>query len=102
MPKEVLAKSRTKHQVASQKAPVAAKGRDPRPIYALKQWSVERRSRGWYISTTHGRFSAPATWHGPYCSIASACLAISKKLAKEARERYRRHCVFHGVEDDTA
>lgn len=79
---------------------VSAKSKHPRLIYALTQWTVERRGRGWYIATTRDQFSGSDGWRGAYCSIESACLAISKRLAKEARQRHRRQSAFYGVEDD--
>jgi hypothetical protein len=96
--KDVPAKSRTK-RVSSEEATFKKKGA-PRPIYALTQWTVQRRSRGWYISSTIDRLSHGGLWRGPYSSNVSACLAISKQLAKEARERH--HCMFHRVDDDLA
>jgi hypothetical protein len=100
MQKDVPAKSRAQ-RVPSEEANLKKKG-TPRPIYALTQWTVEKRNRGWYISPTCDRFSHGNMRRGPYSSIVSACLAISKQLATEARKRYSRHCTFHGVEDELA
>jgi hypothetical protein len=100
MQRDVSKKSRAKSSTLSKKAAVS-KCRPPRPVYALKQWTIERRKPGWYIIATSDRVAGGDRWRGPYCSIVSGSLAIGKQLAAEARERYRRHCAFHRVEDDS-
>jgi hypothetical protein len=87
---------------ASNKRAGVRKGKTPRAIYVLAQWTVERRNRGWFIIAAHDHVAGKTRWRGPYSSIGSACLAISKKLAREARQRHERHCAFHGIEDVAA
>jgi hypothetical protein len=53
--------------------------------YALADFSVEYRAgKGWY----YGRqLDKPATYKGPYSSIASVTLMIARKLRKEVERR---------------
>ena len=99
MHKEVLPKKRAEGSDGTSKARTIGKGPGPRPIYALRQWTVERRRHGWYIRPTHAHFTCAAPWTGPYSTLESACLAISRKLAREVRDRYRRQ---YGVEEGSA
>lgn len=57
----------------------AATGR----VYALDAWTIEQRSRGWYIRRTY----APEKRLGPYRSEASACLMIARQLRREIARR---------------
>jgi hypothetical protein len=62
-----------------------------RPVYALQNWSVTKRSRGWFIARTSGTFSSDRRrWKGPYSSVASATLMIARELGKELVKRHRR------------
>lgn len=52
--------------------------------YALADFSVERRARGWYF----GRQYDPASkYRGPYNSIASVTLMIARQLRREVERR---------------
>jgi hypothetical protein len=58
-------------------------------IYALSDWSVEKRERGWYFSRSANRHSR-GDWQGPYSSETSVALMIARQLRKEITERYER------------
>jgi hypothetical protein len=52
--------------------------------YALADFSVELRARGWYF----GRQYDPANkYRGPYNSIASVTLMIARQLRREVERR---------------
>ena len=62
-----------------------------RPVYALQNWSVKRRARGWYIARTSATYSGDVqSWKGPYSSLASATLMIARELGKEVAKRHGR------------
>jgi hypothetical protein len=56
-------------------------------IYALDSWTVEKKTRGWYIS----RIYSPTTRLGPYRTETSACLMIARQLRKELARRDANH-----------
>lgn len=55
-----------------------------RRIYALKEFSVERRSKGWYFWRTYG---SKDDAKGPYNSMASVTLMIARDLMREIAKR---------------
>ena len=62
-----------------------------RHIFALQNWSVEKREKGWFIArTVVTRYRERHRWKGPYRSIASATLMIARELAKELDRRHTR------------
>jgi hypothetical protein len=58
-------------------------------IYALADWTVEKRAHGWYFARSANRHSK-AGWKGPYGSEASVTLMIARQLRKEINVRYER------------
>ena len=58
-------------------------------IYALTDWTVERRATGWYFARSANRHSKD-DWRGPYSSEASVAMMIARQLHREIVERYRR------------
>jgi hypothetical protein len=56
-------------------------------IYALDSWTVERKSRGWFIRRTYGSGSRL----GPYKTETSACLMIARQLRRELARRDNHH-----------
>ncbi len=52
-------------------------------IYALTEYTVEKRSRGWFYRRTYGA----DPWRGPYSSEASVTLMIARQLRKEVVKR---------------
>lgn len=53
-------------------------------IYALADYSVERRPKGWFYGRQH---QPKGEFKGPYSSIASAVLMIARQLRKEIERR---------------
>ena len=91
----------------SARPPRAAVAKDHEPLsstpakftYALKQWTVERRTDGWFVSpTTSAVVGNKPEWRGPFLSIESACLAIARGLAVEIADRHTRHVEHHKIE----
>ena len=60
-----------------------------RYIYALADWTVEKRADGWYFSRSANRHSK-GDWRGPYRSEASVAMMIARQLRREITERYAR------------
>ena len=58
-------------------------------IYALADWTVEKREGGWYFSRSANRHNR-GDWKGPYSSEASVTLMIARELRKEITERHER------------
>ena len=59
--------------------------------YALKQWSVERRSAGWFVAETVPSIPGnKPSWRGPFRSVTNACRAIARGLALELIDRHTR------------
>jgi hypothetical protein len=56
-------------------------------VYALDSWTVERKSRGWFISRTY----SPSIRFGPYKSEVSACLMIARQLLRRELARRDNH-----------
>ena len=52
--------------------------------YALADYTVERRAKGWYFGR---QFHPPKGYAGPYASIASVTLMIARQLRKEVERR---------------
>lgn len=52
--------------------------------YALAEWSVEKRPKGWYFSKTYGK----SDLHGPYSSAISVSLMIARELLRELTRRH--------------
>ena len=60
-----------------------------RYIYALADWTVEKRENAWYFARSAMRHTA-GNWRGPYRSEASVALMIARQLRREITERHRR------------
>ena len=58
-------------------------------IYALADWTVEKREKGWYFARSRNRHNA-GDWQGPYRSEASVAMMIARQLRREIVERYAR------------
>jgi hypothetical protein len=56
-------------------------------IYALTDWTVEKRAGGWYFSRSRSRHSKNG-WRGPYRSEASVAMMIARELRREIVERH--------------
>ncbi len=70
----------------------------PKFTYALKQWTIERRANGWFVSPTNSSVAGnKPEWRGPFQTIESACLAIARSLAVEIADRHTRSCEFHKI-----
>jgi len=54
--------------------------------YALADYTVELRGRGWYFGR---QYDPPAKYRGPYKSIASVTLMIARQLRREVERRDR-------------
>ena len=59
-----------------------------RYVYALTDWTVEKRERGWYFARSANR-PTNGDWRGPYCSEASVAMMIARQLCREIVERYQ-------------
>ncbi len=59
-----------------------------RYVYALTDWTVEKRERGWYFAKSAKRHRH-ADWHGPYRSETSVAMMIARQLRREIAERYQ-------------
>jgi hypothetical protein len=57
-------------------------------IYALSDWTVEKRAGGWYFARSAMRHNNGG-WRGPYCSEASVAMMIARQLRREIVERYQ-------------
>ena len=58
-----------------------------RYIYALTDWTVEKRASGWYFSRSANRHSKD-DWKGPYSSETSVAMMIARQLRREIKQRY--------------
>lgn len=56
-----------------------------RTKYALADYTVELRARGWYFGR---QYQLPADYRGPYASIASVTLVIARQLRREIERRH--------------
>jgi len=54
-----------------------------RRVYALAQFTVVYRVRGWYFRRT----DHDDDWRGPYVSETSVCLMVARALRKELVKR---------------
>jgi hypothetical protein len=59
-----------------------------RYVYALSDWTVEKRASGWYFSRSANRHRS-GDWRGPYSSEVSVALMIARQLHREIVERYQ-------------
>ena len=57
-------------------------------IYALSDWTVEKRASGWYYARSANRHNA-GDWRGPYRSEASVAMMIARQLRREIAKRYQ-------------
>ena len=57
-----------------------------RRIYALADFTVEKKPKGWFYSRTH-RFGKAHEPKGPYRSLASVTLMIARELKREITKR---------------
>ena len=64
--------------------------RNARRIYALADYTVERRTTGWYYGRT-SRFGDQHTMKGPYSTERSVALMIARELIKEIQKRDSQH-----------
>jgi hypothetical protein len=64
---------------------------DDKRRYVLADYTVERRSKGWYFGRPH---NPPKTYLGPYVSLSSVTLMIARQLKKEVERRDVRHPPF--------
>ena len=55
----------------------------------LSTYNLEKRKDGWYFWRAPF-FTAEAEPKGPYSSSMSACMMISRELAREAAQRFNR------------
>jgi hypothetical protein len=67
--------------------------------YALRQYSVELRKDGWWVTATP--FAAAGDkprWSGPFQTIETACLALARRLATEIADRHTRSIESHKLQ----
>ena len=58
-------------------------------VYALKQWSVELRAKGWYVTSTESTIvSGAQQCGGPFQSAEAACRFIAKLLLEELKGQH--------------
>ena len=57
-------------------------------VYALSDWTVEKRASGWYFAQSAMRHNK-SNWRGPYRSEASVAMIIARQLRREITERYQ-------------
>jgi len=60
--------------------------RPDRTRFALADYTVELRERGWYFGR---QYDAATDYRGPYASIASVTLMIARQLQREIERRHR-------------
>lgn len=60
--------------------------RSERHRYAVAAYTVELRERGWFFGH---QYDASAQYRGPYASITSVTLTISRELRREIERRHR-------------
>ena len=53
-------------------------------VYALAEWTVECRAKGWYFWRTYGDKTDAK---GPYSSLSSVTLMIARNLKREVAKR---------------
>lgn len=54
--------------------------------FALADYTVEQRERGWYFGR---QFDPSSAYRGPYSSTASVTLSIARQLRREIERRLR-------------
>ncbi len=59
-----------------------------RYIYALGDFTVEKRTDGWYFARSAMRHRT-LDWRGPYSSPESVAMMIARQLRREIVERYQ-------------
>ncbi len=59
--------------------------------YALADYTVERRQKGWYFGRP---YEPPKSYLGPYVSISSVTLMIARQLKREVERRDKSHAPF--------
>jgi hypothetical protein len=59
-----------------------------RRVYALKEFTVEYRPRGWFYWRTYGEKTDAK---GPYSSVSSITLMIARELKREITTRDAAH-----------
>ena len=74
----------------------------PRLVFALTQYSVEKRGTKWYYAKTTHHYQGvkpgqSKTWHGPYKSLHTVTFAIATALKLEANTRHHKLCAGHGI-----
>jgi hypothetical protein len=57
-------------------------------MYALTDWTVEKRATGWYFSRSANRHGKDDC-QGPYSSEASVAMMIARQLRREITLRYQ-------------
>lgn len=60
----------------------------PRQVFMLAQWSVEQRGSRWFYGNPYR--DEKEDFKGPYCSLVSVTLALSRELMKEVLRRQQR------------
>ena len=69
-----------------------------RYTYALKSYSAEVRTDGWWITKTPLSIAQEKpSWSGPFPSIEEACIAIARCLAVELANRHAAIAGAHGL-----
>jgi hypothetical protein len=64
--------------------------------YALKAYSAEIRSDGWWVARTPFTSAGEKPeWSGPFETIETACLAIARRHATEIADRHTRSVEHH-------
>ena len=69
--------------------------RPERRKYALADYSVELRDKGWYFGR---QYQLSGEYRGPYASIASVTLMIARQLQREIARRDRSAHPPNGVD----
>jgi hypothetical protein len=74
-------------------------GRPQLFTYALKQWTIERRTNGWHIcKSVAASCGEKPEYEGPFQTIENACLAIARYLATETANRHTRSIESHTID----
>jgi hypothetical protein len=67
--------------------------------YALKDYTVEMRKSGWWVSRTWTVSAGEKPqWTGPFATIESVCLSIGRRLAAEIADRHTQSIEWYGLE----
>ena len=73
--------------------------RPERRKYALANYTVELRERGWYFGQP---FKASSAYRGPYASTASVTLVIARELRREIERRHQQAIATVAAKDRAA